>query len=174
MANVSIEGLSKLNDILNTLPEKIERNIVRSALRAGLKQMKIEAEALVPTRTGALKQSLKIKTKINKGRPIAALTVGDKKAWYAHLVEFGTGSFYEGKGKSVGGPYKIKAKKGGALLIGGGNPIKSVTHPGAKAKPFMRPAFDSGNRAALDQFAATIRKRLTKQGIDLPDEGEGA
>lgn len=175
MANVSIEGLSQLNDILNSLPEKIERNIVRSALRSGLKQMKVEAEALVPIRTGALRQSLKIKTKINKGRPIAALTVGDKKAWYAHLVEFGTGSFYEGKGKSVGGPYKINAKKGGALFIGGnGNPVKSVTHPGAKAQPFMRPAFDAGNRAALAEFAATIRRRLTKQGIDLPDEGEGA
>ncbi len=175
MANVSIEGLSQLNAILNSLPDKIERNIVRSALRSGLKEMKTEAEARIPTRTGALRESLKIKTKLNKGRPIAALTVGNKKAWYAHLVEFGTGSFYTGKGKSVGGPYKIKGKNGGALLLpGGGAPIKSVTHPGSRAQPFMRPAFDAGNSAALQKFIATIRSRLTKQGIELPDSGDGA
>lgn len=173
---VRIDGLSALNDILNSLPEKLEKNIVRSALRAGLKEMRDEAQARVPVKSGALRESLKIKTKMNKGRPIAALTAGDKKAWYAHLVEFGTGGFYEGTGKSVGGPYKIQSKKkGGALFLGGnGTPVKSVTHPGAKAQPFMRPAFDAGNQAALEAFVAKIKQRLTKEGIELPDEGDGA
>ena len=175
MAEVSVSGLSQLNDILNSLPEKIERNIVRAALRAGLKEMKQEAEARVPVKSGALRESLKVKTKINQGRPIAALTAGNKKAWYAHLVEFGTGSNYTGSGKSVGGPYKIKGKNGGALFFAGSaHPVKSVIHPGAKAQPFMRPAFDAGNRAGLEAFVATIRRRLTKQGIELPDEGDAS
>lgn len=169
---VRVDGMAALEKALNELPEKIERNIVRAALRAGLKGMKEGAESMVPQRTGALKQSIKIRTKLVKGRPVAAVTVGDKKAWYAHLVEFGTGSFYEGTGKSVGGPYVIKAKtKKGLGLPGAAHPIMSVTHPGSKAQPFMRPAFDAGNRQALEDFAAKVRQRLTKEGINIPDGG---
>lgn len=170
---VRVDGFAALEKALNELPEKIERNIIRSALRAGLRGIKDEAQARVPVRTGELRNSIKIKAKLIKGRPVAAVTAGDKKAWYAHLVEFGTGSFYEGTGKSVGGPYVIKARtKKGLALPGATKPIMSVKHPGSRAQPFMRPAFDAGNRQALEAFAAKVRQRLTKEGINIPD-GEG-
>lgn len=170
---VRVDGLSALEKALNELPEKIERNIIRSALRAGLKSIKAEAEARVPVRSGELRKSIKIKAKLIKGRPVAAVTAGNKQAWYAHLVEFGTGGFYEGTGKSVGGPYVIKAKtKRGLFIPGGAHPVMSVTHPGSKAQPFMRPAFDAGNRAAIDGFAQKVRQRLTKEGINIPDGGD--
>lgn len=172
---VRVEGLSELQKILDGLPDKLERNIVRSALRAGLKGMKAEVEARIPVRTGKLRQSVKLKTKLVKGKPNAAVTVGNKEAWYAHLVEFGTGGNYQGTGKTVGGPYVIKAKnKKGLFVPGASHPVMSVTHPGSKAQPFMRPAFDAGNSAAIQAFVAKIKQRLTKQGIELPDEGDAA
>lgn len=37
MANeISISGLKELEEVLNTLPAKIEQNVMRGAMRAGL------------------------------------------------------------------------------------------------------------------------------------------
>lgn len=171
VADIRVEGLSALQKALQTLPDKLERNIVRSALRAGLREMQKEAQARVPVQSGALRESLKIKTKVVEGAPVAALAAGGPKAFYAKFVEFGTGGQYTGSGKS-GGPYVIKSKNGKPLFINEGRPVYQVTHPGAKAQPFMRPAFDAGNQAALSSFSAYIRKRLTKQGIEIPDGGD--
>lgn len=161
MAEIRIEGLSALQKALETLPDKLERNIVRSALRAGLREMQKEAEARVPVKSGDLKSSLKIKTKMIKGAPVAALGAGGGKAYYARFVEFGTA-----------GPYVIKSKNGKPLFVNNGVPVYQVTHPGGKAKPFMRPAFDAGNQAALSSFSDYVRKRLTKAGIEIPDGGD--
>ena len=172
MAEVRVDGLAALEKALNELPQKIERNIVRSALRAGLKGIRAEAQARVPVKSGELRNSIRVTAKLVKGQPVAAVVAGNKKAWYGHFVEFGTGGNYEGTGKSVGGPYVIKAKNKKSLFLqGGGHPIKSVTHPGSRAQPFMRPAFDAGYRAAIDAFAGKVRQRLTKEGINIPDEG---
>lgn len=171
MAEIRVEGLAALEKALSTLPDKLERNIVRSALRAGLREMQKEAQARVPVKSGALRASLKIKTRLVKGAPVAGLGAGDSKAFYARFVEFGTGGNYTGTGKS-GGPYTIKSKNGKPLFVNNGVPVYQVTHPGAKAQPFMRPAFDAGNRAALESFSAYIRKRLTKEGIEIPDGGD--
>lgn len=173
MADVRVDGLAALEKALNELPEKIERNIVRSALRAGLKGIRAEAQARVPVRSGELRNSIRVTARNIKGKPVAAVVAGNKKAWYGHFIEFGTGSFYQGVGgNSVGGPYVIKAKNKKSLFLqGGGHPIKSVTHPGSRAQPFMRPAFDAGYRAAIDAFALKVRQRLTKEGINIPDEG---
>lgn len=171
VAEIRVEGLSELQKALQTLPDKLERNIIRSALRSGLREMQKEAVARVPIKTGALRQSLRIKTKLVKGAPVAGLAAGDGKAFYARFVEFGTGGQYTGTGKS-GGPYVIKSKNGKPLFVNNGVPVYQVTHPGAKAQPFMRPAFDAGNQAALSSFAGYIRKRLTKEGIEIPDGGD--
>lgn len=160
MAEISVQGLSALQKALEELPEKLERNVIRSALRVGIKGMKAEAEARVPVKSGDLKASLKIRTRLVKGEPVAGLTAGDKKAYYAHMIEFGTKA------------HEIKSTNGKPLFVSNGRPIYKVKHPGARAQPFMRPAFDAGNRKAVEDFAAYVRKRLTKAGIEIPDTGD--
>ena len=41
-----------------------------------------------------------------------------------------------------------------------------VEHPGSAPKPFMRPALDSRAQAALQAVGETIKKRLTKEGLN--------
>lgn len=160
MVDIKVDGLAELQKALETLSDKIERNVIRSALRSGLKVMKTEAEARVPVRSGKLKASFRIRTRMVKGAPVAALSSGDKKVFYSNMVEFGTK------------PHDITSKNGKPLAIGGGKPVYKVHHPGAKAKPFMRPAFDAGSRRSVEEFAAYVRKRLTKMGVEIPDEGD--
>lgn len=165
MAEVNITGLADLNKALQELPGKIEANIMRGALRAGQSVIMREVKSRVPTDSGDLKNSVKIRFKgksMRHGWLRMHLSAGDKKAFYAHMIEFGTGSYYEGSGRTVGGPYKIKPKKGKAINAGGA--IRpEITHPGIKPQPFMRPGFDAANANAVQAVADYIKKRLPKE-----------
>jgi HK97 gp10 family phage protein len=164
-----IQGLAELDRLLKQLPTRIEANVLRGALRAGQKAISDRAKQNLVTNgsvdTGALRDSLRVRfarKSAKFGWLRSNLIAGNKDAWYAHLVEFGSGSFYTGSGESVRGPYEIKPKNRKSLLIAG-IMRETVTHPGAKPKPFMRPAVDSGVAEATDAFAEYVRKRVPRE-----------
>jgi HK97 gp10 family phage protein len=161
----SVAGLADLKKQLETLPAKIEGNVMRGALTAALRVIMAEAKANVPTKSGKLAKSIKIRADrkaARRGFVNVNLTAGDKEAFYAHMIEYGTASFYTGSGESVGAAYEIKPKNKKALGFGGGA-VASVTHPGVKPQPFMRPAVDSASGAAITKMADYIKKRLPKE-----------
>jgi HK97 gp10 family phage protein len=159
MLDVKIKGLAELEKALAELPDKIERNILRSALRTGAKVIEAEAKTQVPVRTGRLRDSIRVSVRLRGGKPVATITAGGRKkgqAWYAHLVEFGAKAHF------------IKPKKAKSLLIAG-LLRDGVDHPGATKHPFMRPALDAAGAAAVRAFGEQVRRRLTKQGINTPE-----
>lgn len=147
MSDFQITGLSEMNDLLQQLPAKIEANVLRGALRAGQKEILEAAKANVPVQSGDLRASLRIKTRSKKGEVSATLVAGNKKAYYAHMVEFGTAQHF------------IKPKRARSLFFAG-LARKVVDHPGAAAHPFMRPAFDEAQGKALESMRAYIARRL--------------
>lgn len=151
----NISGGKALDDALKTLSAKIEKNILRSALRQGANVFKAEVRDNIRVDSGDLRRSVRVTTKSKGGRVTAAVRVGNKRAWYGPMVEFGTK------------PHKILPKKKGALVIGQTRAM-AVDHPGARPHPFMRPAFDSKPDAAIAVVGAQIRKRLTAEGINVP------
>lgn len=155
MADEAIAGGRELDAFLQQLPVKVEKNILRSALRAGVNEFKDAVKVDIPVDEGDLKASVRVVTGAKRGTVYARLKVGGKRAPHAHLVEFGTAA------------HKIAAKPGHALSFNG-TTVREVNHPGARAKPFMRPAADSRPPAAVAAVAAKIRERLTKEGINTP------
>jgi putative ABC transport system ATP-binding protein len=105
----------------------------------------------------ALRDSFRISTRSSRGTVTAKVSVGSEKAFYGRFVEFGTAA------------HMITAKNRGQLLFFAGGFYRSVNHPGATPRPFMRPAFDSKHPQALQAFANKVRQVLaTKHGIDVP------
>jgi HK97 gp10 family phage protein len=170
---IKVTGLSDLQALLDTLPPKLELNVMRGALRAGGKLIMQEAVANVPVGptssgnadkyggyAGALRDSIHLGTKISRPYVMARVVVGGKTktgadVWYAHIIEF-TGAV----------PHTISAKGKAALSIGG-LLYQSVQHPGMKAHPFLRPALDSKGRDAVIAAAEYMKTRLaTKEGLD--------
>ena len=151
----TIIGGRELYDFLQQLPAKIERNIMRSALRQGANVFKAEAKQEVPVDEGDLRDSIRVSVRSKGGTVYASVKAGGKKAPHWHLVEFGTRA------------HKIKPKQAHGLTVGG-KVVSEVNHPGAKARPFMRPALDAKSAAAIEAVGAQIRKRLTKEGINAP------
>ncbi|MFI8616487.1 HK97-gp10 family putative phage morphogenesis protein [Acidovorax sp. NPDC077693] len=165
-----IAGLDELYKVLQELPAKVEGNVMRGALRAGMKVQMDAVKALVPVMSGELQKSIRISFRSRSqkfGWVRMHLVAGNSKAWYAHLVEYGTAGQYTGSGNTVGGPYEIRPK-GAKSLFFAGLSRTLITHPGAKAQPFMRPGFDAGHVAALmavrDYVATRLPKEVAKQG----------
>lgn len=179
---VRVDGLEDLKRALGQFPANVERNIMRGALRAGATEIADEARRLVPVDTGQLKESIRVSVRpMPGGRIVATVKAGGRfkvyksgKAvkgapyrarrpsggtdyfapFYAHFVEFGTSRHW------------IKPKNRQSLFLAG-LLREAVDHPGAKAKPFMRPAFDRKARAAVEAMAEYIRKRLSSGQFKL-------
>lgn len=165
MAELAIQGLAELDRLLKELPANIERNVLRGGLRAAGKVVEDEARRLVPVAppsgsnakaygaaAGALRASIRtaMRVRTKAGWVNAQVKAGNKHAWYAHLVEFGTARHW------------IKPRNRKSLFFAG-LAREAVDHPGARPKPFMRPAFDGKSQAAIEAMADYIRQRLPKE-----------
>ena len=177
MADLHVTGLRELQAFMDQLAPKLEQNVMRGALRAGVNVIKREAKARCPVGApsaqgvkryklyaGALRDSIRSGVYAKGGRVTAYVRVGGKikksgaNVWYAHLIEF-----------SGAVPHLIKAKLGKTLTIGGGL-YKSVDHPGMSARPFLRPALSSQATNAITAAAEYMKKRLaSKHGLDTSD-----
>jgi len=159
---LNIRGLDELNKFLEQLPGKLQLNIMRGALRAGQKPILDDARNSVAVgHSGNLKNALRLTTKINRknGSVESYLKVGGKHkgkdAFYAHMVEYGTKE------------HEIKPRTRAGMLINGTRIYTAVIHPGARERPFMRPALDRNAAAAIIATGNYIKNRLqNKEGID--------
>lgn len=159
---VQIKGAADLQRFLDQLPANVEKNIVRGALRAGAKVTADAVKAAAPEKTGALKKSVRVTAGVRAGRVTSRVVIGDKKAWYLHILEGGAK------------PHIIKPKiKGGKKALSFGEKIYAIAHhPGIKARPFFVQAVDSSAQQASSKVIAYIRNRLkTKHGMEVPDDG---
>jgi HK97 gp10 family phage protein len=165
MADFELKGMAELQKIMDELPAKIEKNILAGALRAAGNVIADEARSRAPfgvpstvaadvygAKPGSLRDSVRVsmRTSNKTGQVRASVKAGDKVAYYAHWVEFGTARHW------------ILPKNRKSLVIAGIMKEK-VEHPGARPKPFMRRAFDTKAQAALDAMADYIRTRLPKE-----------
>ncbi len=163
-AVVRITGTDETNKAIAAMATKIERKLIGNALRAGARVVQKDARkrADAIALKGLLSDSLKVYSPKRK-RPGELIQVigpdpkfrgprGERPIKYAHLIEFGTA------------PHLIRPRRPGskaALDLPGIGTFAVVSHPGTRARPFLRPAFDAN--------VALIEKRIAeslKRGID--------
>lgn len=156
---IEVKGLAELGSLLDGFSAKIERNVVSGALRAGAKIIEAEAKRLCPLAVGnlpkghepgELRDSIHVSMRTRRGVVTATIKAGSKKAYYAHMVEFGTALHF------------IKPKNRKSLFVAG--LFKEVIdHPGAKRHPFMRPAIDGKKDEALQAIVDYMTTRIEKE-----------
>lgn len=159
MSEQNIKGLKELQKFMDQVPAKIEKNVMRGALRAGAKKELLpEAQANLMSvgavDTGELMAGLKIGTRSRGGKVEAYVKAGGPHGYLARWVEYGVKA------------HQISAKFNGWLSFANVF-VKEVMHPGIRARAFLRPALDRSGGAAVVEAAKYMRQRLqTKHGID--------
>lgn len=153
MADVEIKGAAELKRFLASFPVEIEKKESRNALRAGAKVLEQEVKAEIPVKSGDLRASARVSTGSKKdGYVYAHVKVGGNRKgdpFYAHMVHGGTK------------PHEIKPRRFASLFIAGLF-RKLVKHPGAKANPFMKRAFDNKAGAAVEAISARLRAGIER------------
>lgn len=125
-----ISGLTELMAKFDQIPDRMQKNILKSAIRAGANTIKDEAKKRIPVDTGNLKKALKVfdsspRSDKNLVRFNVGFTVGKKArndGYYAKFVEYGTSK--------------------------------------TKAQPFLRPALDASKDKILPDIAAKMESRI--------------
>lgn len=165
---LNIEGAEEVFKALEVLDYDIRANIAQKALEAACKPIVKAAKAHAPRDTGMLRTSIGAivrryrngsiltavigpRTNFRSKKHKALLARGIRKtpALYAHLVEYGT------RPRTYDQEVEVKAKDGSIHRY-----KRRRHHPGSKANPFLRPAFDAGKSHVLPALKAELEKRI--------------
>ena len=182
--SIKIHGLEEIKAKLRQLSDVGKKKAVEQGLRAGANIIKNAIKEKAPigegTKSKRLKDSIVVRKRTDKYDPYnIKFQVGPDraKAFYAHMVEFGTSrhKIPEKPGKLLkfmrtsGGAYRpefiseqtYKEAVGGKRLGGGVVFIKSV-EVAAKRHPFVRPGFDSSKFRATEVIKEKLLKVIDK------------
>jgi hypothetical protein len=178
---VSIEGLDALLQTFKDLTGGKSDTKLVSAMRYALQPLQKQVKANAPRqrsnknkdgRLGLLRKSIGLKTK-KYGRGVKKRIIGfvgpkistifvkgkfiSKPHKYAHLVERGATSH------TVSPRRKEKQKSFTGPIMPGR--FKSWQHPGATAKPFMKPALAAVGSQIFNRFAEKMKEIISKVGV---------
>lgn len=153
---ITLTGAKDAQLVLKALERSLQEKEMRKHMRKGAKVIQTEAvqNAALADDSGELGQSIGIID--DPDTPTGVIlhprrSKRYKKGYVAHIVEYGAA------------PHLIKPKKGKVLKLKGGFVTGGVSHPGARAQPFMRPAWDTQKKDAQAKIAQSIKKDLEKQ-----------
>lgn len=93
--SVKTEGFDEARKKMKNLPLKVQKNILRSAIRAGAQHLTKRIRAAVPKQSGDLRKSIKKKDRKPRGYEIQADVVSS--LFYSRFVEYGTAKMSAGK-----------------------------------------------------------------------------
>ena len=152
-ASAEISGLA--NDLAKISGGTIEKTAA-VLISNTAQQIVHEAQARAPVDTGKLQSSIHA----TWNNPLS-VSIGPG-VLYGVFQEFGTGA----KGEFGGQMYEIRPKKKGGVLVFKVNGKTVVTrlvrHPGVKAQPYMRPAFEYVMKDFMDKLLDEGSVQITK------------
>lgn len=154
----SVKGLPEILKRLKALPEELRSRILSRAMRKGADLIREMAARMVPVRTGQLRDSILVRQPSFRTHTNVTFNIAAHSR-IAHLVEFGTSAHPispRTMGSRVGRALRV------AMMIQGHFVAGAVTHPGARPRPFMRPAFDQHADSVIAMVAHEVEKALAK------------
>lgn len=178
-----IRGREELRGYIAALPEKLRKNILAGAARAGATV--IHDEIAATTSSDTVREDLRIRVKNATEQVIA--TVDIKPGWGRSLgywLEYGTDPhfisvdprFSQGRtARRVNRLDKTAKEEGfagprGTLLINGKPVGATVFHPGSQAFPTFRPALDRKEGEAIAAAQAHIDRKLASGALKGPPD----
>ena len=153
---IEIKGLRELDYNLKQLPLKIQKKVLRQAVRAGATVIRKEARKNIkglPEKTGTLRKSISIAKSRESIPHNPIFTIGpSNKGWYGHLIEYGF---------TATGP----KKKGLTYRDSRARAHKFGKH--VPAKPWLRPAFDTTVKKVIQQMGKRLGIGIEREAAKL-------
>ena len=175
---MTVTARSDISEFISSLVNGLEPKVARGAVRAAA--VVIADGAIEECRSQEVADSIQVSTRTDPGVVTAKVQTKGPGAFMAPWLEYGTDPHFISVDDAQSGGRTVRRinimVKRGSLVIGGKFVGETVHHPGARPFPFMRPAADTRQQAAIDAAGAYIGNRLTKEGLaalaqdEEPDE----
>lgn len=132
--SVTFTGSAEVKAIFDAMPGKVQKKLIRHALRAAAKAIQEDAKRIAPDETGALAKSIKVRAMKRSRTRVGvqvftdsdSLQTDGKKGYYAAFTELGTSR--------------------------------------EAAQPFLRPALEGNKGQAQSMIASDIKDAVESQG----------
>lgn len=159
------------------LPEKFLQRVLPGAARAGAEVIADAAKDLLGDRSAdtenggqvLIASSVKVKVRRKDGQIRARIMLEGPGAYVGRWLEYGTDPHFISVSDTARAGRTVTRintlAREGSLVIGGQFVGQSVFHPGAQAKPFLRPALDLNEAEAIAAAQSYITARGTRAGI---------
>lgn len=186
MLDFKINGGKELIDLLDQVPRKFARNVVRGGARAAAVVVRDEAKRNVRRRSGKLARSLKVSVRIQGTLVTAKVASKGDASYRAPWIEYGVKAHWivvAGEELDIvrsrlkggqRGSTKTRVRNlnkmvdAGSLVIGGNFVGPYVRHPGSRAYPFLRPALDTKAAEAINTMGTYMAERLSWGSLQAP------
>jgi hypothetical protein len=179
MTSMTLKGGPELMAFLDTLPQKLARNVLRGGLRAAAMVVAEDAQARATDEDVAA--AIGVVTGSKGSIVYSKVRLKGKGSFKGIWMEWGTLPHLISVRESDKPTYKTRhgvqkwgirsinnAVRRGSLEIAGKFVGPVVHHPGGRPVPFMRPALDAKAEAAVVAFAGYVNSRLTTEGLNAP------
>lgn len=173
--DVKIEGLKELDAILKAFPARLEKNILRTALRQSANVLRDVARQKAPT--SGIAKNIQVRSLKSSPQMVYMATAVNKtrESYYARFLEFGTAKYYNGLNKRPPAQYEIKPKTKKALAFevkgeAGSETVfaSKVVNEGLSPRPFMRPAIDQSLNDMIRVFKLAVNARIQMEFGKIP------
>lgn len=168
MSSTEVITQSSFESLIKKFSDKTQRGILRSALRRAMQQTVLKEARKNVRKVAGSKHAKALVAKSSTARGGAVAKMGAKKQtdWskIGHLVEFGTKPHIMEAGRT-GPATRSRPGSGKKLMVGRKDGIiygKRVNHPGARAKPWLVPAWAKMRKPAVAKFGDFIVEEIDK------------
>lgn len=167
MLTLKVEGYREAKQILDELPNMMQKRMLITALRASSKPMLQSAKGKVPVRTGKLRKQLRIIRFRDRNAPKSEVDVAVKPV-FERTKKKGSINQYYGKFIYEGTADPRTSKKGRILVFENerGEKIFVRSVKGIKPTPFLEQAYTENSERTVaifgDELAAAVEKFVNR------------
>lgn len=167
MLIIKINGYRQAKEILDGLPNGMQKSILLAAFRQSARPMLTSARGKVPVRSGKLKRQLRIVRFRDRNAPKSEVAVAVKPV-FDRSKKSGAENQYYGKFIHEGTKDPRLSRKGKLLVFENkqGEKVFVRSVKGIRATPFLEKAYDETNERTVaifgDELAAAVGRYIQK------------
>lgn len=167
MLTIEVKGYKEAKDIIDELPNNMQKKMLLSALRLSAKPALDAAKGNVPVRSGALKKQLKTVRFRDRNAPKSEVDVAVKPVFSRSSKKKAVNEYY-GKFVHEGTKDPRKSRKNKPLVFIGryGEKVFASRVKGLKAIPFLEQAYSQTSQRIVtdfgDDLATAVEKFINK------------
>lgn len=167
MLTIKVNGYQQAKEILDGLPNGMQKSILLAALRQSARPMLTSARGKVPVRSGKLKRQLRIVRFRDRSAPKSEVAVAVKPV-FDRSKKSGAVNQYYGKFIHEGTKDPRLSRKGKLLVFENkqGDKVFVRSVKGIRATPFLEMAYGETNERTVaifgDELAAAVGRYIQK------------